>query len=69
MIVVSVPSAGKLLATGKGVSTGRGKAAKAGDVRVRVTLRKAEQAFLRKHAARKLRAKIELRFTPGKAPS
>ncbi len=65
-IVVSVPAAGRLLATGKGVSTGRGKAAKAGDVRVQVTLTKAEQAFLRKHARRKLTAKINLRFTPSK---
>ena len=65
-IVVSVPSAGRLLATGKGVSTGRGMAAKAGDVRVQVTLTRAEQAFLRKHKSRKLRAKITLRFTPKK---
>ena len=65
-IVVSVPAAGRLLATGQGVSTGRGKAGKAGDVRVQVTLTKAEQAFLRKHAARKLRVKINLRFTPRK---
>ena len=65
-IVVSVPSAGKLLATGKGVSTGRGKAGKAGDVSVQVTLTKAEQAFLRKHTDRKLKAKINLRFTPRK---
>ena len=65
-IVVSVPAAGRLLASGKGVSTGRGKAAKAGDVRVQVTLTKAEQAFLRKHARRKLTAKINLRFTPSK---
>jgi len=61
-----VPSAGRLLATGKGVSTGRGKAGKAGDVRVKVTLTKAEQAFLRKHPSRKLREKINLRFTPNK---
>jgi hypothetical protein len=65
-IVVSVPAAGKLLATGKGVSTGRGKAGKAGNVRVKVTLTKAEQAFLRKHPSRKLREKINLRFTPRK---
>ena len=63
-IVVSVPSAGRLLATGQGVSTGRGKAARAGNVRVQVTLTKAEQAFLRKHADRELRAKINLRFIP-----
>ena len=32
-IVVSVPAAGRLTASGKGVSTGRGTAGKAGDVR------------------------------------
>ena len=65
-VVVSVPAAGRLLAAGRGVSTGRGKAGKAGNVRVKVTLTKAEQAFLRKHPSRKLRAKIDLRFTPRK---
>ena len=65
-IVVSVPAAGRLLATGKGVSTGRGKAGKAGNVSVKVALTKAEQAFLRKHPGRKLKAKIKLRFTPRK---
>ena len=61
-----MPAAGRLLATGRGVSTGRGKAGKAGDVRVQVTLTKAEQAFLKKHHGRKLRAKINLRFIPRK---
>ena len=61
-----MPSAGRLLATGRGISKGRGKAGRAGDVRVKVTLTKAEQAFLRKHPSRKLRAKIKLRFIPRK---
>jgi hypothetical protein len=65
-IQVSVPAAGRLVATGKGVSTGTGKATKAGDVTVRLTLTKSERAFLSKHHGRKLRAKINLRFTPKK---
>jgi hypothetical protein len=35
-------------------------------VSVKVTLTKAEQAFLKKHPSRKLTAKINLRFTPKK---
>jgi hypothetical protein len=65
-IVVSVPSAGKLTATGKGVSKGAGKAAKAGDVTVKVTLTKAEAAALSKHKGRKLQATIHLTFFPNK---
>jgi hypothetical protein len=67
-IVVSVPSAGKLTATGKGLSTGKGKAGRAGTVSVKIALTKAERAFLKKHPGRKLKAKINLRFTPKKGP-
>jgi ribosomal protein L11 len=63
-IKISVPSAGKLVATGKGVSKGTGKASKAGDVTVKVSLTKKEQAFLAKHKGRKLKVDVKLVFTP-----
>ncbi len=63
-LVVSVPAAGKLVASGKGLSKGTGKAAKAGNVTVKVTLTKGEAAFLSKHHGRKLKATIKLQFTP-----
>ena len=67
-IQVSVPSAGKLVASGKGLSKGSGKIGKAGTITVKLTLSKAEQAFLNKrdkqHPGRKLEAKIHLTFTP-----
>jgi hypothetical protein len=65
-IVVNVPSAGKLTATGKGVSKGTGKATKAADVTVKVALTKAESAALSKHKGRKLKAAIKLTFSPTK---
>ena len=65
-IVVSVPAAGRLVATGSGLSRASGKASKAGTVTVKLTLTKGEAAFLAKHHGRKLRAKINLRFTPRK---
>jgi hypothetical protein len=63
-IAVSVPAAGKLVAAGKGLSKGTGKTSKAGTVTVKLTLTKAETARLGKHPGRKLRAKIDLIFTP-----
>jgi NHL repeat len=63
-IKVSVPSAGRLVATGKGVSKGMGKASKAGDVTVKVSLTKGEAALLAKHKGRKLRVGVKLTFTP-----
>jgi hypothetical protein len=65
-IAVSVPAAGKLVATSKGLSKGSGKASKAGTVTVKLTLTKTETAFLAKHKTRKLKAKINLTFTPKK---
>ena len=62
-IVVSVPGAGRLRASGRGVSAGTGKAAKAGDVSVSVTLTKAEAAALSKGKRHNLRTKIRLQFT------
>ena len=65
-ISVSVPAAGKLVATGKGLSKASGKASKAGTVTVKLTLTKGEAAFLARHRGRRLKAKIDLRFTPKK---
>jgi hypothetical protein len=63
-IAIAVPAAGRLVATSKGLSKGSGKIAKAGTVTVKLTLTKSEVAFLSKHKTRKLRAKINLTFTP-----
>jgi hypothetical protein len=63
-IAVSVPAAGKLVATSKGLSKGTGKTGNAGTVTVKLTLTKAEAAFLGKHKTRKLKAKVNLAFTP-----
>ncbi len=65
-IQVSVPAAGKLVATGKGLSKGTGKTSKAGTVTVKLSLTNAEVAFLNKHHAHRLRAKINLTFAPKK---
>jgi ribosomal protein L11 len=65
-ITVSVPSAGKLVATGSGLSKGSGKSSKAGTVTVKLHLTKAETDRLSKHRGRKLKAKIKLTFTPTK---
>jgi hypothetical protein len=63
-LVVSVPAAGKLTATGKGLSKATGKATKAGDITVKLTLTKAEAATLSKRKGHKLRTKIALQFAP-----
>jgi hypothetical protein len=65
-IAVTVPAAGRLVATAKGLSKGSGKTSKAGTVTVKLTLTKAELARLIKHKGRKLSTKINLQFTPKK---
>jgi DNA-binding beta-propeller fold protein YncE/ribosomal protein L11 len=65
-VVVSVPSAGKLVATAHGLSKGTGNSSKAQNVTVNLTLTNVEQAFLNHHKGRKLEAKIHLTFTPKK---
>jgi hypothetical protein len=65
-IAVTVPAAGKLVATAKGLSKGSGKSTKAGTVTLELHLTSAETARLAKHRGRKLRAKIKLQFTPKK---
>ncbi len=63
---VKVPFAGKLVATGKGLSKASKSATKATTLTVKLTLTKGEAAFLSKHKGRKLKAKIKLQFTPKK---
>jgi hypothetical protein len=65
-IVVSVPTAGKLTATGKGVSKGTGKSSKAQDITVKMTLTKADQTLLTKHHLHNALIKVKLQFTPKK---
>jgi len=63
-IAVSVPAAGKLVATGKGLSKASKTAKGATTVTLKLTLTKGEVATLKKHKGGKLKAKVELRFTP-----
>jgi hypothetical protein len=63
-IQVKVPSAGKLIATSRGLSKGSGKAAKAGTITVKLHLTNAQQSRLTKHPGRKLAARVNLTFTP-----
>jgi hypothetical protein len=65
-IQVSVPSAGKLVATGTDLSKGTGKTSKAGTITVKLSLLKAGESLLKKHPGRKLQAKVHLTFTPKK---
>jgi hypothetical protein len=65
-IAVSVPSAGKLVATGNGLSKASKNASKAGTVTVELSLSNGEQTFLAKHKGRKLKASVKLTFTPKK---
>ena len=73
-IAVSVPTAGKLTASGKGLiaASGASKASKStssatgATLTVKLILSKAEAAFLSKHKGRKLQAKVHLTFTPKK---
>jgi hypothetical protein len=65
-IQVSVPAAGKLVATGKGLSKASRTATGAATLTVRLTLTNGEAAALSKHKGRKLKAKINLTFTPKK---
>ena len=63
-IAVSVPAAGKLNASGTGLSRAAGKAGAAGTVTVKLTLSKHEQRFLNHHPGRRLKSTIKLQFTP-----
>jgi hypothetical protein len=63
-IRVSVPSAGKLVATGSGLSKASKTAGGATTVTVKLSLTKAKVAFLNKHRTRRLKSTINLTFTP-----
>jgi hypothetical protein len=65
-IVVSVPAAGKLVVSGKGLSNASKTANGATTLTVKLTLTKAETSRLAKHRGRKLAAHIKLSFTPKK---
>jgi hypothetical protein len=65
-LTVKVPAAGKLVATGKGLSKASKSAKGASTLTLKLSLTNGEQAFLAKHHGRKLRAKIKLTFTPKK---
>jgi hypothetical protein len=65
-LVVSVPAAGKLVVSGKGLSRASKTASGATTLTVKLTLTKAETSRLAKHRGRKLAAHIKLSFTPKK---
>jgi len=64
--VVSVPSAGKLTATARGLSKATKTSTGASTVTVKLTLSNGEVAVLKKHRGRKLAARVNLTFTPKK---
>ncbi len=63
-ITVRVPSAGKLVAGGAGLSGVMQSASKAGEVTVELSLSKYEQHMLVSHHGRMLAAHVKLTFTP-----
>jgi hypothetical protein len=64
IVVVSVPSAGRLYADGGGVIRSSRVIRKAGTVTMTLKLSKAEQLFLARHHGRRLKVPIKLSFTP-----
>jgi hypothetical protein len=65
-IAVSVPSAGRLTATARGLSKAARQATGARTLTLKLTLTNAARAALRRHSGRKLAAKVELTFAPKK---
>ena len=63
-VLVRVPSAGRLLASGAGFASAGVRAGKAGSVTVRLGLTKAERALLARHRGRRLRTRVKLLFIP-----
>lgn len=63
-IAVRVPSAGRLVVSGKGLSRVSRKLGKAGTVTVRLTLSKRERRFLAHHRGRRLKIAVEVLFVP-----
>ncbi len=62
-ITVAVPSAGKLTASGTGLSGATARASSAGSLTVNLTLSQTEQSFLARHRGRMLATHIKLQFT------
>jgi hypothetical protein len=62
-IIVSVPSAGRLTASGAGLSKATRKATKAGEVTITLKLSKPQQRVLARRHGRKLAEHIKLTFT------
>jgi len=65
-IEVSVPAAGRLVASGRGLSKASRKVKRAGTATVKLKLTSGEAAFLKRHPGRRLKADVHLRFTPSK---
>jgi hypothetical protein len=59
-----VPSAGKLVASGSGLSRVTKRAGKAGTLSFSLKLSGREQALLKGHPGRKLAVAVKLTFTP-----
>jgi hypothetical protein len=64
IVVVSVPSAGRLVADGGGVIRSSKMIHKAGIVTLALRLSRAEQRFVAHHHNRRLEVPIKLSFTP-----
>ncbi|HEY3829157.1 MAG TPA: hypothetical protein VGL57_08180 [Solirubrobacteraceae bacterium] len=63
-VLVRVPSAGKLVASGEGLTRTAVSVKGARTVTVGLTVSKTERALLRRHRGRKLRAHVKLTFIP-----
>jgi hypothetical protein len=63
-IVVSLPSAGKLLASGRGLLRATRKVTKAGTVRLTLTPTRGTRRFLAHHRKHGLRVAVRLLFVP-----
>ncbi len=68
-VVASVPSAGKLVASGTGLKRTVRQLGKAGRVTLKLTLAKADRLLLGRHRGRKLRVAIKLHLTPTHGPT
>jgi hypothetical protein len=67
-VVISVPSAGRLVADGGGVIRTTKLIAKAGIVTMTIRLSKSEQRFVAHHHGRRLEVPIRLSFSPAHGP-
>ena len=67
-ITASVPSAGKLAASGTGLSHASKSVSKAGTVTLSLALSKVQQRLLSGHSGRKLKVAVKLTFTPYSRP-